>query len=96
MSQLATASASTAQAPNRVVDSCPKQLLIDGEWVDAASGKTFDTVNPANGEVLARVAEADKEDVDRAVTAARRAFESWSTQKPSKRTKLLLKIADAI
>ena len=52
------------------------QLLIDGKWTDAVSGKTFATYNPATGEHLADVAEAGKEDVDKAVEAARRAFES--------------------
>ncbi|MGC2416609.1 MAG: aldehyde dehydrogenase family protein, partial [Candidatus Acidiferrales bacterium] len=43
-----------------------RQMLINGKWVDAASGKTFPTYNPATGEVLAHVAEGDKEDIDRA------------------------------
>jgi acyl-CoA reductase-like NAD-dependent aldehyde dehydrogenase len=75
-----------------------KKMLIDGKWVDAASGKTFDTVNPATGEVLARVAEADRVDVDRAVAAARSAFDErgWGESKPTARTRLLLKIADLI
>ena len=51
------------------------QLLIDGQWIDAESGKTFTTPNPATGETLAEVAEADKADIDKAVAAARRAFE---------------------
>ena len=55
------------------------QLFIDGKWVDAESGKTFTTPNPATGDTLAEVAEADKADIDKAVTAARRAFEGkWS------------------
>ena len=55
-------------------------MLINGKWVDAASGKTFPTYNPATGEVLAKVAEGDKEDINRAVAAARAAFETgpWS------------------
>src|SRR5260370_17425506 len=53
----------------------PRQLLIGGEWVNAASGKTFPTYNPATGEVLAHVAEGGKEDIDRAVAAARAAFD---------------------
>ena len=52
-----------------------RQMLINGKWVNAASGKTFPTYNPATGEVLAHVAEGDKEDIDRAVSAARAAFE---------------------
>jgi len=50
------------------------QLLINNQWVDAASGKTFETLNPATGEVLANIASGDKEDIDRAVRAARKAF----------------------
>ena len=49
------------------------QLFIDGQWVDSESGKTFNTPNPATGETLAEVAEADKVDIDKAVSAARRA-----------------------
>ena len=60
-----------------------KRMLIDGEWVKAASGKTFESRNPATGELLATVAEGDAEDIDRAVAAARRAFEGpWSKMKP--------------
>jgi aldehyde dehydrogenase (NAD+) len=55
------------------LDGKTKLLLIDGKWVEAASGKTFESINPATGEVLAKVAEGDAEDIDRAVTAARRA-----------------------
>lgn len=74
-----------------------KQMLIDGEWVDAASGKRFETRNPATGELLATVAEGDKEDIDRAVAAARRAFEGpWSKIKPFERQNLLLKLADLV
>jgi len=53
----------------------PRKLLIDGQWVVAASGKTFPVYNPATGEVMAQVAEGEKEDIDRAVRAARKAFE---------------------
>jgi acyl-CoA reductase-like NAD-dependent aldehyde dehydrogenase len=76
----------------------PKKLLIDGKWVDAASGKTFATINPATEEVLCQVAEGGKEDVDRAVKAARRAFESgpWHTMRAAERANLLYKLADAI
>lgn len=72
-------------------------LLIDGERVAAASGRTFDTINPATGDVLASLAEADAEDVDRAVRSARAAFEGpWSKLKASERGALLLKLADLI
>jgi aldehyde dehydrogenase (NAD+) len=74
-----------------------KPLLIGGEWVEAASGKTFQTLNPSTGEVLASVAEGGKEDIDRAVTAARRAFDGpWSRLKPFDRQNLLLKLADLV
>src|SRR6516225_12178578 len=74
-----------------------KQMLIDGKWVDAASGKRFETRNPATGEELARVAEGDREDIDRAVAAARRAFEGpWSKTKPYERQMLLLRLADLV
>ncbi len=74
------------------------KLLINGKWVDAASGKTFATYNPATGEVLAHVAAGDKEDIDRAVKAARAAFETgpWAKISPSERGKLLWKLADLL
>ncbi len=74
------------------------KLLINGKWVEAASGKTFPTYNPATGEVLANVAAGDKEDIDRAVKAARAAFETgpWSRISPSDRGKLLWKLADLL
>ena len=75
----------------------PKRMLIDGEWVEAASGKTFETINPATGEALGRVAEADREDIDRAVRAARKAFHGdWSKVKPSGRQALLFRLADLV
>ena len=74
------------------------KLLINGKWVEAASGKTFPTYNPATGEVLANVAAGDKEDVDRAVKAARAAFETgkWARISPSERGKLLWRLADLL
>src|SRR5262245_17595722 len=82
----------------RFVKTPARKMLVDGKWVDAASGKTFETFNPATGEVLARVAEGDAEDVDRAVKAARRAFDggAWSAMAPGEREKLLLRLADLI
>ncbi|MGN8115092.1 aldehyde dehydrogenase family protein [Labrys sp. 22185] len=72
-------------------------LLIDGRRIAAASGRSFETLNPASGEVVARVAEADAGDVDAAVRSARAAFEgSWSRMKASERGALLLKLADLI
>ncbi|HET7229776.1 MAG TPA: aldehyde dehydrogenase family protein [Longimicrobium sp.] len=76
----------------------PGKLFIGGEWVDAASGKTFDTINPATGDVLTQVAEGGPEDVDRAVAAARRTFDEgkWSGMDARKRGKVLFAIADAL
>lgn len=72
-------------------------LLIGGQREPAASGKTFDTYNPATGEVIAGVAEAGTEDVDRAVRAARKAFDGkWSTMAASRRGRILLKAANLI
>ena len=74
-----------------------KQLLIGGKWVEAASGQAFDTLNPATGQVIARIAEGGEEDIDAAVDAARKAFEGpWSHFKPFDRQNLLLAIADLI
>jgi len=74
------------------------KLLIDNEWVSAASGKTFPVYNPATGTVLADVAEADKEDVNRAVRAARRAFDSgpWRRMTGAQRNRLMWKLADLL
>src|SRR5438552_53574 len=85
-------------AVERFVGAPVRKMLIDGKWVEAASGKTFETINPASGQVLARVAEGDKEDVDRAVRAARRAFDDgkWARMNPTERQRLLLRIADLI
>src|SRR5579862_6132369 len=76
----------------------PKRLLIGGKWVTAKSGKTFETINPANEEVLALVPEGDKADVDEAVKTARKAYEygKWPTINPHQRAKYLLTIADLI
>jgi aldehyde dehydrogenase (NAD+) len=79
------------------LDGRPKRLLIGGEWVDAASGRTFPSVNPSTGKEIADVAEGGPEDVQRAVAAARRAFEGpWRTLRPTRRQNLILALADAI
>ncbi|MEM9366435.1 MAG: aldehyde dehydrogenase family protein [Planctomycetota bacterium] len=74
------------------------QCFIDGQWRDAASGKTFATINPATEEEICQVAEGDKADIDAAVAAARRAFTSgpWSTMDARDRGRLLMKLADRI
>lgn len=72
----------------------PTKLFINNEWVDAVSGKTFPALNPSTGEVIVQVAEADKADVDKAVIAARRAFQKWRNVNPGERCALLHKLAD--
>src|SRR5271165_4131561 len=76
----------------------PRQLFIGGQWANAASGRTFETPNPATGETLAQVAEGEAEDIDRAVKAARRAFEDgpWSRMTTSERGRLIWRIGDLI
>jgi acyl-CoA reductase-like NAD-dependent aldehyde dehydrogenase len=76
----------------------PKKLLIGGKWVAPKSGKSFETLNPANEEVLALIAEGDKADVDEAVKAARKAFEDgkWPNMGPHERARLMFKIAELI
>lgn len=76
----------------------PKRLLIGGQWQEAASGKTFATHNPATGEELALVAEGDAADIDRAVRAARRAFEHgpWPSMTAMERGRLIWRLADLI
>src|SRR6202051_2803214 len=75
-----------------------RKMLINGQWEEAVSGKTFATYNPATGEVLARVAEGDREDIDRAVKSARAAFETgpWSKITASERGRMIWKLADLI
>src|SRR3989442_14448584 len=72
----------------------PKKLFIGGRWVEAASGKTFETIDPATGEGLARVAEGGAEDIDRAVASARRSFNrgTWRELPPAERAKGLWKV----
>ena len=74
------------------------KLLIDGKLVAAASGKSFPVYNPATGTTICSVAEADSEDVDRAVKAARRAFDEdgWARTKPNERSRLLWKLAELL
>jgi len=74
------------------------KLLINNEWVDSVSGKTFETINPATEEVITRVSEADKEDVDKAVAAAKHAFYEgeWSKWTGYQRSQLLNRLAELI
>src|SRR6202041_34482 len=95
------ATASVAVQPNENVTGYvtkTRTMLINGKWVDSASGKTFPTYNPATGEVLSNVAEGDKEDIDRAVKAARAAFETgpWSKISPSERGQMIWRLGDLL
>ena len=76
----------------------PRKMLIDGKWIDSASGKTFPVYDPATGNVITQVAEGDTEDIERAVVSARRAFESgpWSGMTPAERGRIIWKIGDLI
>src|ERR1700726_4644299 len=76
----------------------PRQLFINGQWTEAASGKTFATPNPATGDTLARIAEGDAEDIDRAVRAARTAFDEgpWGSITSSDRGRIIWRIGDLI
>ena len=76
----------------------PRTMLINGQWVKSISGKNFPTYNPATGEVLAQVAEGDREDVELAVRAARKAFDQgpWRRLTASERGKLIWKLADLL
>jgi phenylacetaldehyde dehydrogenase len=74
------------------------KMLINGRWIEAASGKTFPVYDPATGEVMAQVAEGDREDINRAVSAARNAFEHgpWPNLTSSERGRLIWKLADLL
>ena len=74
------------------------QMLIDGAWVDASDGGTFDSLNPTDGSVWCRVPEATEADVDRAVQAAHRAFSTgpWARMTPTERGKHLRRLADLL
>jgi len=83
------------QAPTYAPPTTPTRLLVNGEWVEPASGKYYDSVNPATGGAAARVADGDASDVDRAVKAARAAFDDgpWATMHPADRGRLITKLA---
>jgi phenylacetaldehyde dehydrogenase len=75
-----------------------KRMLIGGAWVDAANGRRLDAINPATGERLGTVPDADATDVDRAVAAAREAFEDgpWRSMVPAEKAKLLWRLGELI
>jgi aldehyde dehydrogenase (NAD+) len=95
---MTTATAAGSKSGSAHVKVKQTKMLIDGKWVDSHSGKTFDTINPATGEVIARVAEGDKADVDKAVKAARKAFDKgpWRKMNARERGRLMYKLADLI
>ena len=72
------------------------RLFINGEWVDSVSGKMKDNTNPADGNVIARVHQADKEDFDKAIAAADAAFQTWGKTLANEREKILMKAADIL
>ena len=74
------------------------KMLIDGDWVDASNGKTFESINPATGQIWSRVPEATEDDVDRAVRAADRAFNEgpWAKMSPTERGHCLRRLADLL
>jgi aldehyde dehydrogenase (NAD+) len=76
--------------------STPAKLLVNNQWIDSESGKTFATFNPATGAEIARIAEADAADVDKAVAAARKAFEDgpWRRTSASERGRMMNRLAD--
>jgi aldehyde dehydrogenase (NAD+) len=84
--------------PEQTVPVTATKLLINNQWVESASGRTFPTQNPSNGEEICQVAEADAPDVDRAVAAARQAFDRgpWRKMSAADRGRLLNKLADLI
>ena len=87
--------------PNAAVKGFLKQthkLLIGGQWIDSSGGETFEVLNPADGSTLTRVAKGNAQDVDRAVKAARKAFDGgpWRTMPARARGRLLYKLADLI
>ena len=89
----------TVTEPRRLTRrSLQTKLLIDGQWRDSASGKTFETINPATEEVIAGVAEGDAADIDLAVKAARRAFDSgpWRKMDARDRGRLINRLADLV
>src|SRR5262245_23404281 len=91
-------STATLDARVEAFTQAPHQLFIGGQWVDAASGETFATPNPATGDPLATIASGGPEDIDRAVRAARAAFDDgpWGRMTPSERGRIVWRIGDLI
>jgi phenylacetaldehyde dehydrogenase len=93
-----TPTRASAHGPAAGFMSRGKKLLIDGQWVDSLSGQTFATINPATEDVLVQVALGDAADIDRAVAAARKAFDTgpWPRMLPAERQRILQKLGDLI
>src|SRR5215467_2203606 len=85
-------------SPTRSVAISATKLLINNRWINSASGRTFATINPSTGEEICQIAEADAVDVEKAVHAARTAFEHgpWRKTQASERGRLLHRLADLI
>ncbi|MET8427682.1 aldehyde dehydrogenase family protein [Nocardia sp. NPDC004860] len=97
MTDLTTPPAAVLLPAVRDFLSRPRQLFIGGKWIDAVAGETFETRDPATGEVLTTVARGRAADVDRAVAAARRAYEGeWSLWTPAQRQRLLYRVGEAL
>ena len=92
--------ATTTETPSQAADflARPKRMLIDGNWVEARHGRTLEVYDPAVGEVIDHVPAGDAEDIDLAVTAARRAFEDsdWSRLTAAERGRMIWRIGDLI
>lgn len=89
-------SADTLASLRSELAAAPRSLFIDGAFVQAASGETFDVADPSNGQVFASAASGGAEDIDRAVKAARAAFDRWAATSPAQRARLLNLLADKI
>ena len=72
------------------------KMYVGGDWVDSATGQTFDNYNPYTGEVFAKIAAARREDARRAIDAAAEAFPAWAATPPSERARYFLKAADIL
>ena len=92
----ATAAPAVSEAARAFIDQGPHKLVIGSEWVEAADGRTFDTLDPATGDPICAVAHAGAEDVERAVKAAREAFGPWSEQPAAARERTMHALADAM
>jgi aldehyde dehydrogenase (NAD+) len=95
---LATPSRKSSAASSPHVEVKQTQILIDGKFVNSVSGKTFETINPATGDVICQVAEGDRADVDLAVKSSRKAFEKgpWRKMSARERGKIIGRIADTL